>query len=111
MYRLERRLSELEDRVKEIQRDPAEEEFKEFLAGLSTDELRWLLDPLHAKERLVPCPHAETVECGCRSDERARRALEAFPEIEEEYVRHRQTLVERVGERPKNGGPWRRGTP
>jgi hypothetical protein len=95
MRRLERRIQELEARAKDIQQDERPQAFGEFLRRLTVDELRWLLEPTDEGQRLVLCPHVESLECGCRSEERRRRAMEVFPEIEEKYLRRRNELIER----------------
>jgi hypothetical protein len=85
---LRRRLEVLEDRVTKTREDG----FGEFLRALTDDELRWLVEPLEDAESRVPCPK-HGGECGCSAEGRARRGIEAFPELAEDYIRRRQELI------------------
>jgi len=93
-----RRLERLEVRLEAEMTPPEREAWDELLKRLTTDELRWLTEPSDEAESMVPCPHVERVSCGCRSDERGRRGFEAYPELADEFVRRRNTLVERADE-------------
>jgi hypothetical protein len=97
------RLNRLEERV-QVGYD---QEFDEFLKRLTDDELEWLLGPDREAQSLVPCPHVEMVECGCKSRERARRGYEERPELLDEYLRRRNILVERADEIMERA-PWGR---
>jgi hypothetical protein len=91
---LERRLRHLEKVVRHG--DAKAKAFAEFLKRLSVEQLRWLLEPSHEGQSRVPCPHMESLECVCRSDERRQRAMKAFPELLEESGRRIQKLYEEV---------------
>ena len=98
MGRLKRRLSELEEHRRAETVPPRLKAWGEFIKCLTTDELTWLTEPSDEAQSLVPCPHVELVACGCRGEERRRRGFEAHPELLEEYVQRRNTLLERAGE-------------
>lgn len=98
MGRLERRLSELEERHRAGTVPTQLKAWDEFIKRLTTDDLTWLLEPSDEVQSLVPCPHVEMGTCGCRSDGRRRRGFEKHPELLEEYLRRRNTLLERTGE-------------
>jgi hypothetical protein len=101
MGALEQRISRLEEELGAAY--DCQGGTSEILRRLSDAELDWLTEPLDEGESRVPCPgHVESVECGCRSAERARRALEAFPEIGEEFERRALELVQEHGDR----GGW-----
>jgi hypothetical protein len=95
---LKPRLEDLEERHRAEMAPPEREAWDELLKRLSTDELTWLTEPSVEAQSLVPCPHVEMVACGCRGEERRRRGFEAYPELLEEYVQRRSTLLERAGE-------------
>src|ERR687893_468542 len=92
---LKRRLDELAERHRAQSEGEA---WGELLERLTTDELRWLAEPSDKAESLTPCPHVEMVSCRCSSGERERRAFEAHPELEEEFIRRVNTLLERTSE-------------
>jgi hypothetical protein len=85
---LRKRLELLEDRVAQAQKDSR----GTFLGALTDDELRWLCEPIDEAQARVSCPHVEMVGCGCKSDGRTQRGVEAFPELEEEYQRRKEAL-------------------
>jgi hypothetical protein len=102
---LERRLRAVEELVQDNRGpSPQEQQYEEFLAKLTRDELKWMLEPLHEGTRNTLCPrHGEV--CGCRSDERKELALELFPEIRVEFAERRDALMKKVDKRrAKNGG-------
>jgi hypothetical protein len=89
--RIERRLRRLEEVVG--RKDAKAQTFDKVLKRLSDNQLRWMLEPIHEPQQRVPCvSHANSLECVCRSDERRRRAIEAYPEQVEEYVRRQRKL-------------------
>jgi hypothetical protein len=74
--RIERRLRRLEEVVG--RKDAKAQTFDKVLKRLSDNQF---------------CvSHANSLECVCRSDERRRRAIEAYPEQVEEYVRRQRKL-------------------
>jgi hypothetical protein len=94
-------MGSLESRLQRLERvlgcqDQDAKAFGQFLRCLSDEQLRWLLEPLDEGQGRVPCPHVESLKCECRSDGRRRRAMEAFPELVEEYLRRRGVLYEEV---------------
>ena len=93
-----RRLERLEERLVAQTASPERKAWGELLKRLTTDELRWLVEPSDEAQSLVPCLHVERLACGCRGEERRRRGFEAHPELLEEYVQRRNALVERAGE-------------
>ena len=104
MGSIERRLEALEAHLSSGPDLARQQAYRAFIERLTGDELSWLADPGEEAQSLVPCPHVEMLECECRSDERAQRGFEAHPELREEYLRRRQSLVERAEEimaRPK----------
>ena len=99
MGRLERRVSELEERFRAETALPQREAWDYLFKCLTTDEFRWLSEPPDEAQCLVPCPHVEELaSCGCRSDRRRERGFEAHPELVDEYVQRRNTLLERTSE-------------
>ena len=106
---LKRRLEGLEERHR-AQTPPSEREaWGELLKRLTTDELRWLAEPSDRAESLVPCPHVDAFLCRCSSDVRTRRGFEAHPELEEEFIRRANTVLERTSEIMERE-VWRRRT-
>lgn len=95
MARLAKRIGELERRSGLVHKDERAEAVRESIKGLTTAELRWLLQPAHEAQRRVPCPHVEKVGCACKSAERQRRGFEAHPELCEEYARRSGILKTR----------------
>ena len=111
MGRLEERIRKLEARA--VAAGLTEEalerrECEEFVSRLTTEELRWLVEPEHRAAYLVPCPHThERPSCGCLGYDRARRGLEANPELQQECDRRLLTLYERREEILQRE-PWER---
>lgn len=93
-----RRLERLVQRLVAQTAPPEREAWDELIKRMTTDELRWLVEPSDEAQSLVPCPHVEMVACGCRGEERRRRGFEAHPELVDEYVRRRNNLLKRTSE-------------
>jgi hypothetical protein len=89
---LTKRISHLE----RLSKTGSQAEEQEALAALSDGQLDWLLEPIDEGQSSVPCPHVESIECGCRSDGRLRRAIEVYPELLAEYLRRQGVLDEAV---------------
>lgn len=96
MGSLGRRLERLEARSGGTDAERRAQAHREFFRRLTRDELEWLCEPGHRAQDLVPCPHVELVECGCRGADRELRGFEAHPELREEYERRFGVLLERV---------------
>jgi hypothetical protein len=95
---LRRRIESLKERHRAETAPPEREAWDHFLKRLTTDELTWLTEPSDEAQSLVLCPHVEMVSCGCRGEERRRRGFEVHPELLEEYMCRRNTLLERTDE-------------
>ena len=95
---LKQRIEGLEERHRAETAPPEREAWDHFLKRLTTDELTWLTEPSDEAQSLVPCPHVEMLSCGCKGEERRRRGFEAHPELFDEYVQRRNTLLERTSE-------------
>lgn len=95
---LKRRLGRLEEQVRGVAEDEGERVRREFFRRLTREELDWLDGPTRQASHLVPCPHVELIECGCRGAEREQRGFEARPDLFEEFRRRYESLLERADE-------------
>lgn len=98
MGSLDGRLRRLEERPGEVTEDEKERGRREFFKRLTREELDWLDESARQASSLVPCPHVELIECGCRGAERERRGFEARPDLFEEFRRRYESLLDRAGE-------------
>ena len=95
---MNRRLQALEERIVVSEDELRKKALDEFYRHLTYEELDWLSEPGDEAQKLVPCPHVESIRCGCRGSERERRGFEAHPELWEEYLRRRKSLLDQAEE-------------
>lgn len=101
MRNRDRRLRAVEEQIEESEEERERRERDEFLTCLSDGSLNWLLEPVEQAEKLVDCP-IHSPGCACRNELRRQRALEQYPELEEEYLRRHKILEARYDEVPKS---------
>lgn len=105
-----------ENAERRVPPEPTREEERDrllerFHNRLTREELAWWREPGEQAQDLVPCPHVESIKCGCRSTARKERGFAANPQLRDEAKRRWLKLAQKGEEILARPAPLLHGRP